>query len=131
MFYYRHIRKNCAHPGKHFHEDWAIYVTLRVKTAPLPGGHENCAPPGGHVFQPSKILLNSAEKTLRANVMIKFHEDWTINVTSRVLTSLHEDQTKNVASRVLTRQHVDDPRRTTNDGQKVIPKAHHEHVALR
>ncbi|KAH3818804.1 hypothetical protein DPMN_120530 [Dreissena polymorpha] len=118
MFYYRHIRKtaptlaNMTNILTKFHEDWTIYVTLRVKTAPLPGGHENCPPPGGH-----------------------FHEDWTINwtinVTSRVLTSFHEDQTKNVASRVLTRKHVDDPRRTTNDGQKVIPKAHYEHVVLR
>ncbi|KAH3852941.1 hypothetical protein DPMN_095462 [Dreissena polymorpha] len=61
-------------------------------------------PPGGHT-----------------NVKTKFHEDWTINVTSRVLTSFHEDQTKNVVSRMThnRQQHFQDMALDTKvtDGQ--------------
>ncbi|KAH3882810.1 hypothetical protein DPMN_006755 [Dreissena polymorpha] len=99
-----------------FHDDWAKIVTSRVftrNTAPHPGGH--------------------------------LHEDWASNVTStvftsfelsrgingtNVLTKFHLDQTINVASSVFTRQNVDDGIRTTDDGQKAITKAHHEHVVL-
>ncbi|KAH3883284.1 hypothetical protein DPMN_007239 [Dreissena polymorpha] len=57
---------------------------------------------------------------IETNLLIKFHEDWTINVASRVLTrknapppdiiginlltKFHKDWTINVASRVLTRK---------------------------
>ncbi|KAH3834629.1 hypothetical protein DPMN_107961 [Dreissena polymorpha] len=44
-----------------------------------------------------------------------------------VFTSLELDQARNVTSRVFISQNVDDGRRTTQDGQKMIPKAHHEH----
>ncbi|KAH3861778.1 hypothetical protein DPMN_024728 [Dreissena polymorpha] len=72
-----------------FHEEWTINVTSRVftrKNAPPPGGHfhedqtlmwpleKNAPPLGNHVFQAN------------TNLLTKFHEDWTINVTSRVLT---------------------------------------------
>jgi len=55
-----------------------------------------------------------------------------INGTN-VLTKFHEDYTMNVASRVFTRQMLtmDDGQLKTHDGQKAITKAHHEHVALR
>ncbi|KAH3796995.1 hypothetical protein DPMN_150571 [Dreissena polymorpha] len=100
-----------------FHDDWAKIVTSRVFT------RNTAPPPGGHL-----------------------HEDWASNVTSthdpvsnsvqvsmgqNVLTKFHEDQTINVASRVFTRQNVDDTRWTTDDGQKAITKAHHEHAVLR
>ncbi|KAH3736747.1 hypothetical protein DPMN_043320 [Dreissena polymorpha] len=103
-----------------FHDDWAKIVTTRVTTAPPPGGHTN-------------ILTN-------------IHENWASNVTSsvfksfelslgingtNVLTKFHEDQAINVASRVFTRQNVDNARRTTDDEQKAITKAHHKHVVLR
>ncbi|KAH3738463.1 hypothetical protein DPMN_045097 [Dreissena polymorpha] len=86
------------------------------------------------------------------NLLTKFHADRTINMASIVLirkyatpplgpyiirmnllTKFHEDRTINVASRVLTRQKLtpDEGRRLTDDGQKVITKAHHEHILLR
>ncbi|KAH3813632.1 hypothetical protein DPMN_142097 [Dreissena polymorpha] len=60
------------------------------------------------------------------NLLTKFHEDWTINMTSKVknapplgshvfqthtnfLTKFHEDWTINVASRVLTRENAPPP----------------------
>ncbi|KAH3721586.1 hypothetical protein DPMN_064515 [Dreissena polymorpha] len=82
--------------GPKFHEDWTINVTSR----------ENCPPPGGHVFQRTGTIFNSASLSreqmfyqshimttapppaiIETNVMTKFYEDWTINVTSKVLTS--------------------------------------------
>ncbi|KAH3839281.1 hypothetical protein DPMN_112707 [Dreissena polymorpha] len=114
---------------------WTINVTSRVltrRTAPLPSGHvfwhirKTALPPRGHVFQTSNSFCELSRKNIKTNVMTKFHEDLTINVTSR----FHEDQTTNVASRVFTKQNVDDERRTTHDGQKVIPKAHHEYVVF-
>ncbi|KAH3713078.1 hypothetical protein DPMN_072845 [Dreissena polymorpha] len=111
-----------------FHEDQKINVASRVLT------RKNAPLPGGHVFQPTGIIFEL------------FHEDWTINVVSRVhvfqanvtifeliqdiietnlLTKFHEDWTINVASRELTRQML-----IVHDGQKVITKAHHEHVVL-
>ncbi|KAH3861075.1 hypothetical protein DPMN_024003 [Dreissena polymorpha] len=79
------------------------------------------------------------------NILTNLHEDWASNVTSIVftncelsrgingaivLTKFHEDRTINVASRVFTRQNVDGARRNTDDGQKAITKAHHEHIML-
>ncbi|KAH3816307.1 hypothetical protein DPMN_117820 [Dreissena polymorpha] len=52
-----------------------------------------------------------AQNIIGTNLLTKFHEDWKINVASRVLTRknalppgshFHEDRTVNVASRVLT-----------------------------
>ncbi|KAH3843320.1 hypothetical protein DPMN_116834 [Dreissena polymorpha] len=53
-----------------------------------------------------------------------------INGTN-VFTKFHDDRTINVASREFTRQNVDAARRTTDDGQKAITKAHNEHAVLR
>ncbi|KAH3782008.1 hypothetical protein DPMN_159919 [Dreissena polymorpha] len=150
-----HVFQANANLPTKFHEDWTINVASTVltrKTAPPPGRHvfsliwtifelvrdinetnvltKNTAPPpGGHT-----------------NFLTKLHKDWPLNVTStvftsfelsrgingtNVLTKFHEDQTINVASRVFTRQNVDDRRPTTDNEQKAITKAHHEHVVLR
>ncbi|KAH3728759.1 hypothetical protein DPMN_054720 [Dreissena polymorpha] len=89
-------------------------------------------PPGSHVFRQTRTIFKLIQDIVRKNVLTKFHEDWTINVTSRVLTrfyytlkpykvnchapwrpyiigthvltKFHEDWTKNVTSRVLTRK---------------------------
>ncbi|KAH3848902.1 hypothetical protein DPMN_091286 [Dreissena polymorpha] len=134
-----------------FHEDWTINVTPRVltmKTSSPPCGQQDVLT---NLNEDWTIKVTSRELTRKTAPLHggHFHEDWTVHVTSRVLTSFrtrpryqdiigtnlltkfHEDQTTNVASRVLTRQNVDDVRRTTHGGQKVIPKAHHEHVVLR
>ncbi|KAH3698898.1 hypothetical protein DPMN_073843 [Dreissena polymorpha] len=144
-----------------FHKDWENNVSYRLftcfhyihieKTAP---------PPGGHVFKCSRLFSNSSEAknvTSRCsqpcfftdlnhfktqplyagniNVLTKFHEDWTKNVTSRefkcfhyihiektasppgghiskkpnVLTKFHDDWAKIVTSRVFTRNTAPPP----------------------
>ncbi|KAH3750421.1 hypothetical protein DPMN_184943 [Dreissena polymorpha] len=126
-----------------FHGDLKINVNSRVHIM------KNAPPPGGHVFQPTGIIFKLVQDIIGMNILTKFHEDRTINVASRVLTNhvfqanvtifeliqdiietnllteFHEDWTINVASRVLTRQML-----TTDDRQKAITKAHHEHVVL-
>ncbi|KAH3812683.1 hypothetical protein DPMN_141121 [Dreissena polymorpha] len=121
---------------------WNKNVTSR-KTAP---------PPGDHVFSLIWTIFKLVQDINATNVFTKntapppppppWQPLWASNVTStvfelsrgiigtNVLTKFHEDRTRNVASRVFTRQNVDDERRT-DDGQKAIPKAHHEHVVLR
>ncbi|KAH3859180.1 hypothetical protein DPMN_101896 [Dreissena polymorpha] len=173
------IRKNAPPPGGHvfkttetifeiiqdiigtnlltkFHEDRKINVASSMLTR-FYYSHikKNASPPGGHVFQPTGIIFLLVQDIIGMNLLTRFHEDWTINVASRVknapplgshvfqanltifkliqdiietnlLAKFHEDWTINVASRVLTRQML-----TTHDGQKAITKAHHEHIVLR
>ncbi|KAH3747895.1 hypothetical protein DPMN_182330 [Dreissena polymorpha] len=76
---------------------------------------KNAPPPGGYVFQQTRIIFELIQDIIRKNVQTKFHEDWTINVTFMVLTSFqptgtilklfHDDRSINVASRVLTKFH--------------------------
>ncbi|KAH3711497.1 hypothetical protein DPMN_071166 [Dreissena polymorpha] len=78
-------------------------------------------PPGSHVFQRNGTSFKLSQHFTGTNVLTKFHEDWTINVTPRVKTStppgsyvfqptgtifnlFHDDWTTNVASRVLSRK---------------------------
>ncbi|KAH3808830.1 hypothetical protein DPMN_137189 [Dreissena polymorpha] len=70
-----------------FHEDWAINVTSRVLTR-LHYSHISKAapPPGGHIFQQTEIIFKLSLAIIKRNVQTKFHEDWTIYVTPRVLT---------------------------------------------
>ncbi|KAH3854628.1 hypothetical protein DPMN_097173 [Dreissena polymorpha] len=121
-----------------FHEDWTINVTSRVlkwKTATTTG--KTATPPGSHVFQPTGTIFELVQDIIRTNVLNKFHEDWTINLTStencpapgghvflptgtifehvkdfigtHVPTKFHDDWTKNVTSRVLTRKTATPP----------------------
>ncbi|KAH3879343.1 hypothetical protein DPMN_003245 [Dreissena polymorpha] len=107
--------------------DRKINVASRVLT------RKNAPPPGSHVFQPTSIIFELVQDIIGVNLLTKFHEDWTINVASRVkkapplgshvfqanvtnfkiiqniietnlLTKFYEDWTINVASRVLTRK---------------------------
>jgi len=135
-----------------FHEDWSKNVTSRVLTR-FYYSHirKTATPPGSHVFQPTGTIFKLVQDIIRTNVLTKFHEDWTINVTSRVLTrfyyshirktapplgghvfhptetifelvqdfigthvptKFHEDWTKNVTSRVLTRFYYSHIRKT-------------------
>ncbi|KAH3835343.1 hypothetical protein DPMN_108694 [Dreissena polymorpha] len=72
----------------------------------------NSPPPGGHVFQQTGNIFILIKDIIKSNILTKFHDDWTINVTFRMLTShvfqqtgtkFHDDRTINMASRVLTR----------------------------
>ncbi|KAH3852498.1 hypothetical protein DPMN_095008 [Dreissena polymorpha] len=122
-----------------FHQDWTINVASRVLTR-FYYSHilKNSPPPGGHVFQPTGIIFELVQDIIGMNLLTKFHEDWTINVASRVrnapplgshdfqakvtifeliqyisgtnlLTKFHEDRKINVASRVLTRKNAPPP----------------------
>ncbi|KAH3824449.1 hypothetical protein DPMN_126285 [Dreissena polymorpha] len=70
-----------------FHEDWTINVAYRVltrKNAPPLVAMKNAPPRGGHVFQPTGIIFELVQDIIGMNLLTKFHEDWTINVVSRV-----------------------------------------------
>ncbi|KAH3884433.1 hypothetical protein DPMN_008411 [Dreissena polymorpha] len=109
-FYYSHIRKNAPPPGSHvfqptgiifeliqdiirmnlltkFHEDRTVNVASRVLTRFYYSHMRKIAPPlGSHVFQTNKIIFTLIQDIIETNLLPKFHEDWTINVASRVLT---------------------------------------------
>ncbi|KAH3883328.1 hypothetical protein DPMN_007282 [Dreissena polymorpha] len=57
---------------------WTINVASRVLTM------KNAPSPGGHVFQPTGIIFELVQDIIGINLLTKFHEDWTINVASRV-----------------------------------------------
>ncbi|KAH3693649.1 hypothetical protein DPMN_081088 [Dreissena polymorpha] len=71
--------KNAPPLGSHFHEDRKINVASRMLT------RKNAPPPGGHVFQPTDIIFELVQDIIGMNLLIKFHEDLTINVVSRVV----------------------------------------------
>ncbi|KAH3823101.1 hypothetical protein DPMN_124899 [Dreissena polymorpha] len=79
-----------------FHEDWTINVTSRVlkrKTVTTTGGHFFHSTGTIfelvllHVFQPTGTIFELVQDIIRTNVLTKFHEDWTINLTSTVKTA--------------------------------------------
>ncbi|KAH3809686.1 hypothetical protein DPMN_138062 [Dreissena polymorpha] len=96
-----------------FHDDWANIVTSRVLTRFLKIQIRKTAPPtGSHVFQRPRTTFELNQHIIKANILTKiffdlFHEDLTINVTSRVLT--------NKCGR------TDDGR--SDDGQRPVTKA--------
>ncbi|KAH3893543.1 hypothetical protein DPMN_017691 [Dreissena polymorpha] len=77
-------RKTATPPGDHFHEDMTINVTSRVLTRFAI--YITATPPGGHVFQSTGTIFELVQDIIGTHVLSKFHEDWTINVASRVLT---------------------------------------------
>ncbi|KAH3716107.1 hypothetical protein DPMN_058824 [Dreissena polymorpha] len=103
------LKKNHNHIRIVHHGDWTINDLERKN-----------APPPGHVFKTTGTIFEPVRDIIGTHCLIKFHEDGTINVASRVLkrknapspdiietnvlTKCHEDRTINVASRVLTRQ---------------------------
>ncbi|KAH3824447.1 hypothetical protein DPMN_126283 [Dreissena polymorpha] len=122
-----------------FHEDWTMNVASRKNAPPL-GTHvfqakvtifkliqdiigtnlltnvnkEKCPAPLRPCFQPTGVIFKLVQDIIGMNLLTKFHEDWTINVVSRVKNALplsshknhlskFHDKKINVASRVLTR----------------------------
>ncbi|KAH3820878.1 hypothetical protein DPMN_122627, partial [Dreissena polymorpha] len=69
--------KNARPHRGHFHVDRTTNVASRVKNAP---------PLGIHVFQANKTIFELIQDINKTNFLTIFHEDWTINVASRVLT---------------------------------------------
>ncbi|KAH3747398.1 hypothetical protein DPMN_181823 [Dreissena polymorpha] len=102
-----------------FNEDWKINVASRVVTR-FYYSHirKNAPPPGGHVFQPTGIILKLVQGIIGMNLLTKFHEDQTIMwpldhikknapplgshelIQDIIETKFHEDWKINVASRV-------------------------------
>ncbi|KAH3812210.1 hypothetical protein DPMN_140634 [Dreissena polymorpha] len=50
---------------------------------------KNAPPTCSHVFQPTGIIFKLFQDIIGMNVLTKFHEDWIINVASRVLTRFY------------------------------------------
>ncbi|KAH3729567.1 hypothetical protein DPMN_055538 [Dreissena polymorpha] len=87
-----------------FYEDWTINVASRVLTRFYYSHIKKNAPPlGSHVFQAKVTIFKLIQDIFETNLLTKFHEDWTINVASRVLTR-----------QMLTRM-MDNARRTKGD----------------
>ncbi|KAH3895817.1 hypothetical protein DPMN_019984 [Dreissena polymorpha] len=81
---------------QYFHEDWTKHLTSRVLTKKMPCplaainnlSHKvkNAPPPGGHIFQQTRTIFEIIHNIISTIVLTKFHEDLTINMTSKVLT---------------------------------------------
>ncbi|KAH3689466.1 hypothetical protein DPMN_194693 [Dreissena polymorpha] len=97
-------------PSYHKKKYWTIYVTPRVLTS------KTALPPSSHVFLLILTIFKLNRRIQEINVLTKFHEDWTKNVTlershktapppgGHVFTDLdHFRTSKNVTSRVFTR----------------------------
>ncbi|KAH3786236.1 hypothetical protein DPMN_164342 [Dreissena polymorpha] len=82
-----------------FHDDRKINVTSRVltrKNAPPPwwpnrtinvaSRGKNAPPLSSHVFQVNVTIFELIQDINKTNLLTIFHEDWTLNVASRVLT---------------------------------------------
>ncbi|KAH3891281.1 hypothetical protein DPMN_015374 [Dreissena polymorpha] len=107
-----------------FLEDWTKNVTSRVftcfhyiqieKTAP---------PPGGHVFLPICTIFELVQDINKTNVLTKNFTSRVFTICeldrgiigTNPLIKFHEDRTRNVASRVFTNQMWTDGRRTKTD----------------
>ncbi|KAH3880497.1 hypothetical protein DPMN_004412 [Dreissena polymorpha] len=92
-----------------FHKDRTLNVASRVLTRFYYSHIRKNAPPlGSHFFQANIIIFELIQDIIETNLLTKFHEDWTINVASRVLTRknapplFHDDRKRYVTSRVLT-----------------------------
>ncbi|KAH3874412.1 hypothetical protein DPMN_037655 [Dreissena polymorpha] len=136
-------KKTATSPGTQFHEDWTINVISKVLT------RKTATTTGGHVFHSTGTIFKLGLKMknclatwqpyiIRTNVLTKFHEDWTINLTSTVKTApplgghvflptgiifelvkyfigthvptkFHDDWTKNITSRVLNKENCHTP----------------------
>ncbi|KAH3890649.1 hypothetical protein DPMN_014734 [Dreissena polymorpha] len=70
-----------------FHEDQTVNEASRVLTRFYYSHIRKIALPlGSHVFQANIIIFKLIQDIIETNLLTKFHEDWTINVASRVLT---------------------------------------------
>ncbi|KAH3790750.1 hypothetical protein DPMN_168957 [Dreissena polymorpha] len=67
-----------------FHVDQTVNVASRVLTR-FHYSHirKNAPPPWKPFFQANIIIFEQVQEIIETNLLIKFHEDWTINVASR------------------------------------------------
>ncbi|KAH3853657.1 hypothetical protein DPMN_096189 [Dreissena polymorpha] len=70
-----------------FNEDRTINVASRVLTRFYYSHIRKNAPPlGSYVVQANVTIFEHIQDIFETNLLTKFHEDWTINVTSKELT---------------------------------------------
>ncbi|KAH3890565.1 hypothetical protein DPMN_014650 [Dreissena polymorpha] len=74
-----------------------IHIQDIIKTNILT--KKSAPPPGGHVFRATGTIFELVQDIIGTKLPTKFHDDWIINVASRVFTRSEI----NVASRVLKR----------------------------
>ncbi|KAH3812440.1 hypothetical protein DPMN_140872 [Dreissena polymorpha] len=88
-------RKNAPPLGSHvFQAKVTIFdliqdINRKINVASRVLTRKNAPPPGGHIFQPTGIIFKLVQDIIGMNLLTKFHEDRTINVTSRVLTRFY------------------------------------------
>ncbi|KAH3883247.1 hypothetical protein DPMN_007201 [Dreissena polymorpha] len=89
-------RKNAPPPGSHvFHPTGIIFelvqdiIGMNLLTKFMKIGQKNAPPFGSHFFQANIIIFELIQDIIETNLLTKFHEDWTINVASRVLTRFY------------------------------------------
>ncbi|KAH3797668.1 hypothetical protein DPMN_151253, partial [Dreissena polymorpha] len=89
-------------------------IGQKLKTAP---------PTGGHDFQRTGTTFELNQHIIKANILTHFELDRDI-IGANLLTKFHEDRTINVASRVFTNKCGWTDNRRTDDGQRLVTKAH-------
>ncbi|KAH3884575.1 hypothetical protein DPMN_008558 [Dreissena polymorpha] len=78
-----------------FHEDRIVNVASRVLTRFYYCNVRKNAPPlGSHFVQANIIIFELIQDIIETNLLTKFHDDWTINVASRVLTRFYYSHIK-------------------------------------
>ncbi|KAH3838587.1 hypothetical protein DPMN_111995 [Dreissena polymorpha] len=134
-FHYIHIEKNAPPTGGHvFSPIWTIFELVRDinKTNVLTNFHvftrilysqiRKTAPPtGGHVFQRTRTTFELNQHIIKTNILTNFELDRDF-IETKLLTKFHEDWTINVASRVFTNKCGRTDRRWTKTGHKSSPE---------
>ncbi|KAH3818783.1 hypothetical protein DPMN_120509 [Dreissena polymorpha] len=77
-----------------FHDDWAKIVTSTVCT------RKTALPNGGHTFQRTGTTFNLNQHIIKTNILKNFELDRDF-IGTKLLTKFHEDRTINVTSRVF------------------------------
>ncbi|KAH3713525.1 hypothetical protein DPMN_073317 [Dreissena polymorpha] len=73
-----------------FHDDRTVNVASRVLTRFYYNHIRKNAPLlGSNFFQANIIIFELIQDIIETNLLTKFHEDWTLNVASRVLTRFY------------------------------------------
>ncbi|KAH3852962.1 hypothetical protein DPMN_095483 [Dreissena polymorpha] len=93
-----------------FHKDRNINVASRVLTRfHYRYIRKNAPPLGSHVFQANVTIFELIQDIIETNLLTKFHEDWTINVASRVLTRKNSPPPLIIGTNLLTKKNAPPP----------------------
>ncbi|KAH3871804.1 hypothetical protein DPMN_035019 [Dreissena polymorpha] len=92
-FHFIHIEKNCPIPWRPcFSTDTTIFKLIRdihITNAKNVTSRQKDSLPGGHVFLLIQTIFELNLHIQETNVLIKLHNDWAKNVSSRLFTCLH------------------------------------------